>query len=48
MGTEKKKLVKLSKLKEFLLHGFSFLLNAAGWELNWGFKDGGEGWGEIP
>lgn len=37
MDTEDKKLVRSDRLKEFLPHGFCFLSNAVGWELNWGF-----------
>lgn len=41
-GLEKKKFVRFGSLREFPLHGFCFLLNAAGWQLNWGFKDSKE------
>lgn len=44
MSTEEKKLVRFGKWKEFLSHRLCFLLNGAGWELNWGFKESEEGW----
>lgn len=44
----KKKLMGFGKLREFLLHGFCFLLNTAGWEFNWGFKEYREGCGGVP
>lgn len=47
MGT-KKKLMGFVKLREFLLHGFCFLLNTAGQELNWGFKEYSEGCEGVP
>lgn len=44
MSTKEKKLVRFGKWKEFLPHRLCFLLNGAGWELNWGFKESKEGW----
>lgn len=48
MGTEDKKSVRFGSFREFLLHGFCFLLNVAGWELTWGFKDSREECGGVP
>lgn len=44
----KKKLMGFGKQREFLLHGFCFPLNTAGWELNWGFKEYSEGCEGVP